>query len=313
MDFSVLSLTTPHSHVDAVGTLGSTSAALHLVLKTTSLTEFQPLLTAMGSSQPPVELSGVASFNGTLSGRLKDPQIAGQVEASDLTYLYTPVCRVRPRHLLQRRNRSSILRLRRRHLRLNHAGFTSMSFSGEVRCSFANVAVHHGIVREGNARLEVDGSANLEKGNFTPNSPFEVQATIHDADIAELQRAAGWNYPVTGTLNVALHADGTQANPRATGHLSVASAQAYGRPIKSLTANLVFANHEAQLDDIQLQAMHGRVAGSAAYNFSNEDVHFDWRAKTSIWRVFPNYRGPTSKWREPEGSAQREQAQSSSP
>ena len=90
MDFSALTMTTPHSHVDATGTLGSTSAALHVVLNTTSLTEFQPLLTAMGSPPPPVELAGMASFNGTLSGRLKDPQIAGHVQASDFTYIYTP-------------------------------------------------------------------------------------------------------------------------------------------------------------------------------------------------------------------------------
>ena len=119
------------------------------------------------------------------------------------------------------------------------------------------MAVHHGIIQDGSAHLEVDGSANLEKGSFTQNSPFQVQATIRDADVAELQRAAGWNYPVTGTLNVTVHAAGTQANPHASGHLSVGSAQAYGRPVKSLTANLVFANHEAQLDDIRLQAMHG--------------------------------------------------------
>ena len=71
MDFSALTLTTPHSHLNAMGTLGSTSAALHLVLNTTSLTEFQPLLTAMGSPPPPLELAGAASFNGTLSGRLE--------------------------------------------------------------------------------------------------------------------------------------------------------------------------------------------------------------------------------------------------
>ena len=51
--------------------------------------------------------------------------------------------------------------------------------------------------------------------------------------------------------------------------------QAYGRPVKSLTANLVFANHEAQLDDIQMQAMRGKVAGSAAYNFGNQEMRFD--------------------------------------
>ena len=281
IDFSALTLATPHSHVNAVGTLGSTSAALHLMLTTTSLTEFQPLLTAMGGSPPPVELAGMASFDGTLTGRLKDPQIAGHVQASDFTYIYTPTVQgsvIPPQppakkkslfHLAaapQPQPPQPATQSRRIHID---------QFSGEVQYSSTGVAVHHGIIQEGNAHLSVDGSATLEKGSFTENLPFQVQAVIRDADVAELQHAAGLNYPVTGTLNFNLQAAGTQANAHGSGHFSLTAAQAYGRPVKSLTANLVFANHEAQLNDIQMQAMRGKVAGSAAYNFTNKGVRFD--------------------------------------
>jgi translocation and assembly module TamB len=281
MDFSALSITTPHSHVDAVGSLGSTSAALHLVLNTTSLAEFQPLFTAMGNPPPPVELRGTATFNGTLSGRLKDPQIAGHVQASDFTYLYPPsVTAEAPTPTQASAKKHSLFHFTSTPQpppppaappRRIHAD----QFAGDVQYSSTGVAVHHGVIEEGTARLNVDGSATLEKGSFSPNLPFQMQAAMQNADIAELQRAAGWNYPVTGTLNFIMHADGTQANPHAAGHLSVTAAQAYGRLVKSLTTNLVFVNHEAQLDDIQLQAMHGKVAGLAAYNFNNRDVRFD--------------------------------------
>ena len=282
MDFSSLTMTTPHSHLDAVGTLGSTSAALRVVLNTTSLTEFQPLLTAMGSPPPPVELAGVASFNGTLGGRLTDPQIAGHVEASDFTYIYTPgVQSSTPPSTHAPAKKKSLFHFastpkppppqptaQPRYIHIDQ-------FSGDVQYSSTGVAVHHGIVQEGSAHLNVDGSATLEKGSFTENLPFQVQATIRDADIAELQRAAELNYPVTGTLNFTVQAAGTKANPHGSGHFSVTAAQAYGRPVKSLTANLAFVNHEAQLDDIQMQAMRGKVAGSAAYNFGNKNVRFD--------------------------------------
>ena len=282
MDFSSLTMTTPHSHLDAVGTLGSTSAALRVVLNTTSLTEFQPLLTAMGSPSPPVELAGVASFNGTLGGRLTDPQIAGHLQASDFTYVYTPSVQSSASASTQAPERKKSLfhfastpkppppqptaQPRRIHID---------QFSGDVQYSSTGVAVHHGIIQEGNARLNVDGSATLEKGSFTENLPFQVQAAIRDADVAELQRAAGLNYPVTGTLNFTVQAAGTEANPHGSGHFSLTAAQAYGRPVKALTANLAFVNHEAQLDDIQMQAMRGKVAGSAAYNFGNKEVRFD--------------------------------------
>ncbi len=283
MDFSTLVLATPHTHLNAVGTLGSTSAALRLVLNTTSLKEFQPLLSAMGNSPPPIELAGAASFDGTLSGRLKNPQIAGHVQASDFTYLYSPTVKSAtvtspaapakkksPFHFASAPAPSPApgptIQPRPTHVDM---------FSGDVQYSSTEVAVSHGIVQEGTARLTVDGSAALEKGSFTENLPFQVRATMRNADIVELQRAAGIDYPVSGSLNFTVQAEGTEANPRGTGHLSLTAAQVYGRPVKSLTANLTFANHEAQVDDIKIQAMRGKVAGSAAYNFSNKAVRFD--------------------------------------
>jgi translocation and assembly module TamB len=281
MDFSALTLATPHSHLNAVGTLGSTSAALHLMLTTTSLTEFQPLLTAMASPPPPVELAGTASFDGTLTGRLKDPQIAGHVQASDFTYIYTPAVQSSVTPTQAPAKKKSLFhfvtsaqpppprpaaQLRRIHID---------QFSGDIQYSSSGIAVHHGIIQEGNAHLNVDGSATLQKGSFTENLPFQVQAVIRDADVAELQRAAGLSYPLTGTLNLNLQAAGTEENPHGSGHFSLTAAQAYGRPVKLLTADLVFANHEAQLNDIQMQAMRGKVAGSAAYNFANKAVRFD--------------------------------------
>ncbi len=297
MDFSVLTMTTPHSHLSATGTLGSTSAALHVVMNTTSLTEFQPLLAAMGSATPPVELAGGASFNGTLSGRLNDPQIAGHVQASDFTYIYTPtVQRSAPPTQAPVKKKSLFhfastpppppqptAQPRRIHID---------QFSGDVQYSSTGVAVHHGILREGSARLDVDGSATLQKGSFTENLPFQVQAAIRDADVAEVQRAAGLNYPVTGTLNFTVQAAGTEANPHGAGHFSLLAAQAYGRPVKSLTANLAFANHEAQLDNIQMQSMHGELAGSVTYNFGNKNVRFDLTGENIDLANVPELQAP---------------------
>jgi translocation and assembly module TamB len=297
MDFSALTLATPHSHLNARGTLGSTSAAMHVVLNTSSLTEFQPLLTAMGNAPPPVELAGEVNFTGTLSGRLKDPQIAGHVQASDFTYIYTgsvPSAAPAPPPA----KKKSLFHFasippppppqplaQPRHIHIDH-------FSGDVQYSSIGVTVQHGVIQEGSALLNVDGSANLENGSFNENLPFQVQAAIRDADVVALQRAAGMNYPVTGTLNFTLQAAGTEANPHGSGHFSLTAAQAYGRPVKSLSANLAFANHEAQLNDIKMQAMRGKVAGSAAYNLSNKDVRFDLTGESIDLAAVPELQMP---------------------
>ena len=87
IDLSALNLTTPHSHLEASGTLGATSAALKLNANTTSLTEFEPMLTAMGNAPLPIELAGAASFNGTLNGRLPDSADC-RTSASDELHLH---------------------------------------------------------------------------------------------------------------------------------------------------------------------------------------------------------------------------------
>ena len=75
----------------------STSAALKLAVNVTSLSEFQPLLTAMGNAPLPVELGGSANFTGTLNGRIRTPQIAGHLQVTNFTYLYTPTPRPDPK------------------------------------------------------------------------------------------------------------------------------------------------------------------------------------------------------------------------
>ena len=283
MDISALNLTTPHTHLNASGELGSVSADLKVALNTTSLTEFQPLLSALGSTPLPVELAGQASFNGTISGKVRSPQIAGQVQATNFVYVYTPAgksAEPQPVHVHSKRTSwfhtahvpstesppKPTVPPRRIHID---------QFSGDVQYSLTGVALHHGLIQEGSARLNLDGNASLENGSFTDSSPFQVQVALHNADVAALQRVAGVDYPVTGVLNADLQAAGTETNPQGQGYFSLSAAEAYGRPLKSLTSRVVFANHEATFNDIQLQAARGVIEGSAAYNLASHAIKLD--------------------------------------
>jgi translocation and assembly module TamB len=280
LDIASLSLVTPHTHLTASGTLGTTAEELKVAFVATSLSEFEPFVLALGYAPSPVELSGVASFNGTISGKLADSLVAGHVEASNFTYTFTPLAKVSvpPAQAPSKRGSFSHVSLpapapsqpalapRRIHID---------QFSADMQYSLSKVALHNAIIQEGSAHLNVDWTAALVKGNFTDDSLFQLQAAIHNADVADLQHAAGFSYPVTGTLNATLQAAGTEGNPHGQGQFALTTAQAYGRPIKSASANLVFANHEAQFSHIRLLAARGVVAGSATYNFNSKGLTFD--------------------------------------
>ena len=283
-DLTALNLTTPHTQLNASGSLGATTVGLALKANTTNLGDFQPLLTAMGAAPLPIELSGSINFAGTVNGRWTAPQIAGHLEANDFNYIYTPAPKSVEVHPVsaatESKHRSWLhpkgapapppqpLTGTPRRIHIDR-------FTGDVQYSQSEVALHKAVIQEGGAQLKVDGSASLNKGNFTDDSQFHVQATVHDADVAALQHAAGTDYPLGGKLNFAVQAAGTMADPHGQGHISLTDAEAHGRPIKSLTSKIDFANHEAEFNDIHLQAAHGTVAGSAAYNFHTEEGKLD--------------------------------------
>ena len=58
MSIAALNLTTPHTHLNASGTLGATSEDLKVDFTATSLTELEPFVLALGYAPSPVELSG---------------------------------------------------------------------------------------------------------------------------------------------------------------------------------------------------------------------------------------------------------------
>ncbi len=294
LTLSSLSVITPHTQLNGSGELGSRSVALKLTATTSNLAEFQPLLTALGNAPPPLVLAGQASFNGTIAGRLQRPDIAGHVQATNFSYVYTPPLpstKAPPApaktsffHRAATPEPSPAPPSPRNiHIEL---------FSGDLQYSASRVAVQHGVVQQGNAAVNFAGSATLDNGNFGNTSPFQLQATLHNADVASLQRTAGLDYPVRGLLDLSLQASGTVANPAGHGHVFLTAAEAYGRPIKSLSSDLVFANHEAQFHNIHLQALRGVIQGKAALNLGNKTFLLDIQGHSVDLSSLPELQSP---------------------
>ncbi len=291
-DLTTLNVTTPHTRIDASGSISKTTVAFTLKANTSSLADLQPLFAGMGSAPPPFELAGSLSFAGTVNGRLRAPEIDGHLQATNFNVIYTPTAKpaqVQPASAApaQSKHRSWLhptgeipppppppqasARARRIHVD---------QFDGDMQYSQTGVSLHKAVVQEGSAQLNLDGTAVLDKGEFTDNSQFHVQAVVHNADVTSLQHAAGTSYPLSGTLNLSLQASGTLADPQGHGQVSLTGGEAHGRSINTFTSKIVFANHQAQLEDIHLLAGHGTVGGTAAYNFRTEEGKIDLVGKS---------------------------------
>ena len=279
---TALNLATPHTEISASGGIGSHSVQLKVGANTNSLQEFQPLLGSQGQASIPVEIQGRASFDGTVSGKIAHPDIVGRLLATDFSYVYMPAAPPAPPQQ-QKSALASILHLgkpeaeptpppqpRRIHID---------SLAGDVQWGGTMLALHNGIIEQGAARLNLDGSVQLKDGGFDDNSPFQFEASLRNADMSDLQKTVGTDYPVKGVVNLVVQASGTKADPHGRGSVSISGGEAYGYTIKTASSDIVLANQFAQLQNIRLDALGGSMFGTVAYSLDTHAMNTDLRGE----------------------------------
>jgi translocation and assembly module TamB len=165
----------PNSRLDLSGSLDH---RLNLKLVSTNLNDFQPVL-----KQPlPVKLNnGSVSFTGAVTGKLAAPQITGHLQAVNFILEDRPFDRL----------------------------------AADLSASANSVRIDNGSLSHAATQLEFSGSAGLHKWSPENYEPLNVNATIRNADVADLLAIAGQkDVPASGTLNANAQITGTIGNPR---------------------------------------------------------------------------------------------------
>ncbi len=239
------------THVQASGTLSS-RAALKFSVDTTDLAEWQPILAALGSDvRIPIALHGRAAFNGSATGKLTDATIAGELQAEDFDSTL-PATAHSPQKTV-------------------HWDFVK----ADLVVSQRSISARNGLLHHDDTYVRFDGSANLQKAVFTDTSSFTARLNMHKVDVGEVLTIAGYDYPITGTMNLTLLAGGTRLQPHAEGHLQLTDAVIYGEPVSHFDSDLHYNSGEAQLNNIQLVHYDAHVSGGATYNPSTRAFRFN--------------------------------------
>jgi len=262
VDLHPLQLSARTTQIDASGRIGSRFEDVNLSLQAGSLVEVDDLLSAFAQPPLPVTLDGHASFTGTINGSVRSPEIAGHLQATQFTYLYTP-------------SPSSSSPGAAPHARPIHVD----SFTGNIAYSQSNLALHQGVVNTAGMTLNADGSAALREGSFVDDSAFELHAAMHNGDIGSIQKMLGTDYPVTGDARLTVDVSGTKARPHGHGSFALTRASIKGRPVESLSGDVSLQNQNLQLTNGKLKAPGATVFGSGAYNLDSHqmlaDLHSD--------------------------------------
>jgi len=201
------------------GTVSSNSRlAVHL--QANDLRELATMAQVFQSAAPgehaqPIDLSGTATYQGTVQGSMSAPHLNGQLNAANLRFNGT---------------NWKVLRTGV-DLTPSQARFDQGDVESALR-----------------GRITFTASAGLNKWTFTNQSPIALEVSASQINIADLFKLAGRQIPVTGTLDTSVKLHGNELNPEGTGNLALTGVTAYQEPIQSLKVNFAGNGNDAHAD-----------------------------------------------------------------
>ncbi len=270
VNLRALTLQTPGSRLEAHGRIGAfplnSQTSIFIDVASHDLREFDPVLRSLGLHRGgkvgiaaiPVSLGGQAEFNGTWTGSLDDPQLAGQLKATQLTLEMPPAAGVAG-------GQSRLVRLD----------------SADVSGSYAakEIAIHHALLVQGASRVAVSGTLDAEPGT---NPTFGGDSTLHanlEASriaVSDLQPFIAAKLPVAGSLDARLRVDGPLHAPAGSGWVQLDGGSIYGEPLERVRVEGSLAHQMLTLGSVVATAPAGGISGRGSYDLASR--HFEMSA-----------------------------------
>ena len=206
------SLRAPQTALTMNGTV-SKNSALQVELRTDQLHNLEDLAMALRPPDAaPLGLYGRASLTAKVQGSTSNPQITGQLTATDL----------------------------------KARGSAWKSLRVNLFASPSQVRIEQGDLEpatQGHIRFEF--ATSLARWSFEDSSKFNATLNVSRVSAAELAKAAGLSTHITGELTADVTASGTQLAPVGHGSVRLGKSQIAGEPLRS--ADLKFEGNGSKL------------------------------------------------------------------
>ncbi len=182
------------------------------------------------NSVPP-SVSGSATLNAQVGGSLKKARIAAQLDAENL--------------------------------QIEGSGWKSAKLA--LRANPSEIVIDNAsLVNANKGQASLKGSVGLAKWSYQPANPILAQLTVQQMSLAELQRLARREYPVSGIVSAHISVSGSQLQPTGSGSAQITNAKVYGEPVQNLSAKFHAAN--ASIDStLNAAAPAGVIDASLSY------------------------------------------------
>ena len=191
------------ANLTADGELGNRSR-LQVQANTTDIQQLQKLAAAIIPTISTIPtISGSASLRASVQGSIQQPNISGQVDASNLQVKSS-----------QWKSVNASFHANPSHISLEDGSL---------------ISAHQG-------KAAFGGNVQLRKWSYMPSDPLTVRLSVQRMSVFELQQLANVRYPFSGDLTADVSVHGSQEKPVGTGSVQIAHGRAYDETIQQLEA-----------------------------------------------------------------------------
>jgi translocation and assembly module TamB len=268
VDLRELDLALPGSHVEAHGHLGvfpiSIPTAIAVNFRSTNLGEFDTVLRDLGlrregkagTAALPVFLGGQAEFHGNWSGSLVDPNLSGNLKATDIAI-----------EMPANPNDSS------GKPQLVH--WDGLDATGSY--SAERISIEQSQLTHGQATIHMNGSLaapplvahEKKKPNFDANSELHLHLNASNFGIGEILPFFGERVPLSGHLTAQIDADGPVHALNGAGWVELDHGEVYGEPVARIRAQGKIVGRAIQVASITANDEAGKVSGSGSFDLAS--------------------------------------------
>jgi len=239
-------LQTRTTRITVSGTLGSRRGAnsnLTVLATAGDLGEVRSLVELVQNAMPSTErtsaipaLGGSATFNATISGSAKSPQVRGQLTSQNLT--------------------------------VDRSHWHSLALS--LTASSSHVTIQNGVlITVSRQQISFSGGSALQNWSIPPNAHVQLQLAAANLAVADMADMAQLRYPVTGTVSVHVSIEGTRAAPEGNATITVTRGSAWNEAINSLALKADF--HQGTIkSSINLQIPAGTISANVGYTLMTQ-------------------------------------------
>lgn len=209
----------------------SQRSSLRVHAQADDLHQLEQLAASFGVTKSAPPISGSATVDATVQGSLHKPHLTGKLSAANL--------------------------------HVQGSDWQSAGLSFDARPS--QIAISNGtLVNANQGRASFDANIALRNWSYNPDDPIRANLNVQRLAIADLQRVANVQYPVSGDLSAHLSVTGSESNPSGSGSADIANGRAYGETIKTFALKFQAANGSVT-SNLNVSTPAGAATTTVAY------------------------------------------------